>query len=145
MGKNKKENLSIIDKDLEVEGSISSSGKLIIKGKVKGTIKGDIIVIAEDGSVNSSSANVSSMTIGGSFEGDIVAAKELVILSTGRCAGKVECKDLIVENGGVLNAEVSCLTGVQVEKGQNQNAMGSRHEKKSVEMKNSEKIKKIEL
>ncbi len=34
-----KKNLSIIDKELTVEGSISSSGKLIIKGKVRGEIK----------------------------------------------------------------------------------------------------------
>ncbi len=114
---NKNKNLSIIDKELEIEGSISSSGKLIIKGKVKGEIKGDVIVIAEDGEVDSSSAIVSSMTVGGKFNGDVIASKELIILSTGSCAGKVECKDLIVENGGVLNAEVSCTTSSQVNRG----------------------------
>ena len=112
-----KKNLSIIDKELTIEGSISSSGKLIIKGKIKGEIKGEIIVIAEDGEVDSSSAVVSSMTVGGKFNGDVIASKELIILSTGRCAGKVECKDLIVENGGVLNAEVSCTTSGQADGG----------------------------
>ncbi|MCK5543232.1 MAG: polymer-forming cytoskeletal protein [Desulfobacterales bacterium] len=105
-----KKNLSIIDKELTIDGSISSSGKLIIKGKVRGEIKGDVIVIAEDGEVESNSAIVASMTVGGKFTGDVIASKELIILSTGSCSGKVECKDLIVENGGVLNAEVSCTT-----------------------------------
>jgi cytoskeletal protein CcmA (bactofilin family) len=103
-------NLSIIDKELKIEGSISSSGKLIIKGQVTGTIEGDVVIIAEDGQVNSSSTKVSSITIGGKFKGEVTASKELIILSTGTCEGKVECKDLIVENGGVLNAEVTCKT-----------------------------------
>ncbi len=112
-----KKNLSIIDKELTIEGSISSTGKLIIKGKINGEIKGDVIVIAEDGEVDSGSAIVASMTVGGKFNGDLIASKELIILSTGSCAGKVECKDLIVENGGVLNAEVSCTTSSQADQG----------------------------
>ncbi len=98
-------NLSIIDRDLRIDGSLTSKGKLIIKGSLKGTIDGEIVVIVKDGKVDAD-AKVSSMTIGGSFRGEISAAKELIILSTGRCEGKVECKNLIVENGGILNAEV---------------------------------------
>lgn len=113
MGKKDSRNLSIIDKELKIEGSISSSGKLIIKGQVTGTIEGDAVIIAEDGEVNSSATRVSSITIGGKFQGEVTASKELIILSTGTCAGKVECKDLIVENGGILNAEVSCKTSSQ--------------------------------
>jgi len=110
VGKKNSQNLSIIDKELKIEGSISSLGKLIIKGQVSGTIKGDVVIIAEDGVVDSSATEVSSITIGGNFQGEVIASKELIILSTGTCAGKVECKDLIVENGGILNAEVSCKT-----------------------------------
>ena len=110
VGKKNNQNLSIIDKELIIEGSIISRGKLIIKGQVNGTIKGDVVIIAEDGLVDSSATEVASITIGGNFKGGITASKELIILATGTCAGKVECKDLIVENGGVLNAEVSCKT-----------------------------------
>jgi len=133
-----KKNLSIIDKELTIEGSISSSGKLIIKGKIKGEIKGDIIVIAEDGEVDSNSAIVASMTVGGKFNGDLIASKELIILSTGSCAGKVECKDLIVENGGILNAEVSCTTTGQVDG-------GKQREKIKLAKKEMKETKKIEL
>ncbi|MDY0221434.1 MAG: polymer-forming cytoskeletal protein [Desulfobacterium sp.] len=109
MGKKERLNLSIIDRDLRIDGSIVSRGKLIIKGSVRGTIQGETVIVAEEGEVRSE-AKVTSMTIGGSFEGDIQASKELIILSTGSCSGRVECKDLIVENGGILNAEVSCKT-----------------------------------
>ncbi|MBT3177140.1 MAG: polymer-forming cytoskeletal protein [Desulfobacula sp.] len=110
VGKKNYKNLSIIDRELQIEGSVSSTGKLIIKGHVIGTIKGDVVIIAEDGRVNSSDTKVSSITIAGNFQGDLTASKELIVLSTGICAGKVRCKDLIVENGGILNAEVSCKT-----------------------------------
>ena len=110
MGKTNNQNLSIIDKEMKIEGSISSSGKLIVKGQVTGTIKGDVVIIAEGGRVESTATEVSSLTIGGNFQGDMTASKELIILASGRCAGKVEYKDLIVENGGILNAEVSCKT-----------------------------------
>ncbi len=117
MGKKDRKNLSIIDKELKIDGSISSTGKLIIKGQVTGTIDGDVVVIAEDGIVNSSATKVSSLTIGGKFQGEVSASKELIILSTGTCAGKVECQDLIVENGGVLNADVSCKTSSRLSSG----------------------------
>ena len=139
MRKNTK-NLSIIDKELRIDGSIESSGKLIIKGQVKGTINGDVVIIAQDGEVDSTLTKVSSLTIGGSFEGELVASKELIILSTGICAGKVVCQDLIVENGGVLNAEVSCKTSSKIEPAKKEKAffpMGSKtghKEEKQIEL-----------
>jgi cytoskeletal protein CcmA (bactofilin family) len=114
VGKKSRKNLSIIDRELKIDGSISSTGKLIIKGQVTGTIEGDVVIIAEEGRVNSSATTVKSITIGGNFNGEVSASKELIILSTGTCAGRVTCQDLIVENGGILNAEVSCKTESQV-------------------------------
>jgi cytoskeletal protein CcmA (bactofilin family) len=116
VGKKNTKNLSIIDQELSIDGSISSSGKLIIRGRVTGTIDGDVVIIAKDGQVNSSATTVSSITIGGNFQGELTASKELIILSTGNCAGKVECQDLIVENGGILNAEVSCKNASRLTK-----------------------------
>jgi len=109
VGKKNRVNLSIIDRDIKIDGSIVSKGKLIIKGSIKGAIQGEVVIIAEEGKVHSD-ASVASMTIGGQFQGEIHASRELIILSTGSCAGKVTCKDLIVENGGILNAEVACKT-----------------------------------
>ena len=136
MGKKNTKNLSIIDKELKIEGSISSTGKLIIKGQINGTIDGDVVIIAEDGQVNSSATKVSSITIGGNFQGEVSASKELIILATGRCAGKVECKDLIVENGGILNAEVSCKTSSK---------LSAANDSKPFEREKTTKNKQIEL
>ena len=136
MGKKDRENLSIIDKELKIEGSISSTGKLIIKGQVTGTIDGDIVIIAEDGLVDSSLTKVSSLTIGGNFKGEVLATKELIILATGTCAGKVECQDLIVENGGILNADVSCKTSSRLspEKESSSFVSGLKRKEKQIEL-----------
>jgi len=107
--KNNSQNLSIIDKGLNIDGTISSEGNLVIRGSVKGSLSGEKIVIAEEGSVFADT-DVSSLTIGGIFEGEIRASEELKILSTGSCAGSVVCKNLIVETGGLLNASVTYST-----------------------------------
>ncbi len=104
--KNEPKEISIIDKELKIDGSVASKGTLIIKGVIKGTLAGETIVIAQGGEVYAET-KVASMTIGGKFEGDICATKELIILSTGNCTGKVACKNLTVENGGILNASVN--------------------------------------
>jgi cytoskeletal protein CcmA (bactofilin family) len=108
--KRKSDNISIIDSGLVIEGSISCKGKLIIKGTVKGTLEGETVVIADEGRLYAE-ASAESVTIGGLFEGSIQAFKELIVLSNGKCAGRVVCKDLVVEAGGLLNAEVTCTAG----------------------------------
>jgi cytoskeletal protein CcmA (bactofilin family) len=107
--KNESKDFSIIDKELTIDGTVSTNGRLIIKGVVKGTLVGKDVVIAEGGAVYAD-AQVDSITIGGIFEGQIRTAKELSILSTGSCKGKIVCKDFSVEAGGILNAHVTCVT-----------------------------------
>jgi cytoskeletal protein CcmA (bactofilin family) len=115
--KNKSKDFSIIDRELTVDGTISSKGKLVVKGVVKGTLIGETVIIAEEGKVFADT-KASSMTIGGTFEGEIRASKELIILSTGNCSGKVVCKDFVVEAGGILNAKVNCITSQDIKSGQ---------------------------
>ncbi len=107
--KNESKDFSIIDRELTVDGTVSTNGRLIVKGVVKGTLVGENVVIAEEGAVYAD-AKVASITIGGIFEGEIRASKELIILSTGSCKGKIVCKDFVVEPGGILNAQVTCIT-----------------------------------
>jgi cytoskeletal protein CcmA (bactofilin family) len=109
MVKNELKDFSIIDKELTIDGTVSTNGRLIIKGVVKGTLVGKDVVIAEEGAVYAD-AQVESVTIAGIFEGQIRASKELIILSTGSCKGEIVCKDFSVETGGILNAQVTCVT-----------------------------------
>ena len=109
-------NISIIDKGLTVDGAISCQGELIVKGTIKGSLGGETVVIAEEGAVYAET-KVTRITIGGTFEGDLQVAQELVILATGKCSGKVACRDMTFEAGGILNADVTCAA-----KGENPSA-----------------------
>jgi cytoskeletal protein CcmA (bactofilin family) len=107
--KNDPKKFSIIDEGFTVEGTVTGRGRLVIKGTVKGAVSGDSVVIAEEGVVHAD-AKAKELTIGGSFEGQVEADKALIVLSTGNCSGHVTCRDLVVEAGGVLNADVTCQT-----------------------------------
>jgi cytoskeletal protein CcmA (bactofilin family) len=45
--KNKSDEFSIIDKELTVDGTLSTKGRLVIKGVVKGTLVGENVIIAD--------------------------------------------------------------------------------------------------
>jgi cytoskeletal protein CcmA (bactofilin family) len=104
----KKTSLSIIDDGIAVDGSIEFTGELLIRGRLIGKVAGDTVTIAEEGRVKAD-MQIKRMTVGGLFEGEVQAAEELVILPNGRCQGKVICKNLVVQEGGILNADVSHL------------------------------------
>jgi cytoskeletal protein CcmA (bactofilin family) len=101
----KREALSIIDKDVEVEGTLNSTGKLIIVGSLKGTLLGDTVVTVEGSSVEART-QVRELIVGGDFEGDIVASERLKILNTGSFSGTAVCNRLSVEDGGRLNGRI---------------------------------------
>ncbi|MBW1865959.1 MAG: polymer-forming cytoskeletal protein [Deltaproteobacteria bacterium] len=99
--------LSIVEKGLTIEGSVSFKGQLIINGTVKGALAGDHVVITEDGVVEAET-RASFITIGGVFRGRLTVSGKFVLLSTGVCSGIVECQEMELEPGGVLNGEISC-------------------------------------
>lgn len=100
--------LSIVDEGLDLEGSIRFSGELLVRGRVSGKLTGDRVTIAEGGQVQAD-AKVASLTVAGRFDGEIRALEELVILPGGRCSGRVFCRRLVLQQGGLLNAEVTFL------------------------------------
>jgi cytoskeletal protein CcmA (bactofilin family) len=105
--RNSSKNISIIDKGEEFSGTIACKGRLVINGKLKAeNLTGETVIVSEDGVLLAKTADVNSLTLGGRFEGIVKASEQLVILSTGRCSGKVYCKTLVIEPGGILNADV---------------------------------------
>ena len=101
----KKKFLSIVDDGFSFEGTIQFAGELLIRGRVGGKLTGETVTIAEEG-IAHADMSVDRITIGGRFEGDVHAAEELVVLPTGQCSGRVHCRNLVVHEGGRLNAEV---------------------------------------
>jgi len=101
--------LSVVEKGLTIDGSVSFKGQLIINGTVKGSLVGDHIVITEEGVV-AADTRASFIAIGGVFRGRLTVSGKLHLLSTGTCSGIITCRDMELEPGGVLNGEISCGT-----------------------------------
>ena len=99
--------LSIVEKGLTIEGSVSFKGRIFINGTVKGTLVGDHIVVTEEGVVEAET-RASFITIGGIFRGRLTVSEKLVLLSTGNCSGIIECREVEMEPGAVLNGEINC-------------------------------------
>ena len=110
--KQSSKNISIIDKGEMVDGTLACQGRLVINGTVKGNLKGDNIIVSQDGVIQANT-EVNNMTLGGAFEGEIRVAQELIILSTGNCSGKIFCKNIVMEAGGMLNASVTHIESEQ--------------------------------
>jgi len=102
----KNKNFSIVDGTVKIDGILSATSRLIIKGNITGIIKAKHLTIAKEGRAQ---ANIVSSTIiiGGIFKGKLNATKELIILSTGNCSGKIVCNNLVIEPGAIVNANIS--------------------------------------
>ena len=100
-------NSSIVEKGLTIDGSVSFKGQLIVKGTVKGTLVGGHIII-EAGGVVMADTQASFISIEGKFRGRLTVSGKLQLLSTGNCSGNIQCRDIEMEPGGVLNGEVNC-------------------------------------
>jgi len=102
--------LSRIDKSLTLDGSVSFSGELILEGTITGRLEGDHIIVAESGQINAET-HVANITISGVFKGALSVRKKLVLLSGGRCSGRITCRELEMEAGSLLNGEIRCAPG----------------------------------
>ncbi|MDM8536913.1 polymer-forming cytoskeletal protein [Desulfobacterales bacterium HSG17] len=103
-----KQELSILDHGLTFEGTLKCSGKLIIKGEIKGKIEAEELIVAKGGCVIGE-VRAKRLTIGGEFSGEAMSASTTMILDTGNLSGRIRCRGLLMEKGGILNAEVNCL------------------------------------
>ncbi len=104
-----RDNVSIINKDCHLQGNLEFSGYLIIAGSINGILNAETVVTRE-GSVIIGEADIKSFTIAGSFEGELVA-ESLTLLKTADVRGRIRCGSLVIEEGGLLNGDISHYAG----------------------------------
>lgn len=93
---------TVIGKETEVKGSISSTGVIRIDGKVEGEVthKGDVI-IGETGQI---AANISArnIAVAGAINGNIEASGKLELLPSARVVGDIKVGSLIISEGAIF-------------------------------------------
>jgi cytoskeletal protein CcmA (bactofilin family) len=98
---------TIISRDLRIEGEIISLGLIEIEGNIKGTIKGNSVILLEDGVVEGVII-AEVVSIRGKFEGTI-RAKNLNIAAKARITGTIEYDLLSVEDGACIDGQFKRL------------------------------------
>jgi cytoskeletal protein CcmA (bactofilin family) len=91
--------VSIIARDLHVEGTLSSSGLIRVEGTVVGTVRAEhSVLVAEGGSVEGD-IHAQETILGGDVNGSILADGRVEVQATAVINGSIETPYLIVEEG----------------------------------------------
>ncbi len=98
---------TIIARDLTIEGDLVSANVVEIEGTIKGTIKGNAVVVHEEGIVEGEIV-AESLSVRGKVSGNI-RAKNINIASKARITGLIEYGLLSVEDGAFIDGQFKQL------------------------------------
>ncbi len=101
----KSEDITIISETSSLEGKLKMPGNVIILGSFTGSIISRTLEIFKDGKAFGT-IEAENVTIAGYFEGELACSGLLTIAKTGTVKGRVAYGNLLVELGGLLDAEV---------------------------------------
>lgn len=108
----KQNNISIINRDCRIEGTLDFTGHLIIEGIVTGTLRAET-VFTEKHSQVSAKIKAISVTLAGRFDGEIEVTDTLTLLESAHVRGHIQCRKLIIDPGGVLNGSVKFISSTE--------------------------------
>ncbi len=99
MSDSNNESRSVISSEVEIIGTVKTSGSIQIEGRVEGEIlsEGDVF-LGKSGSVKGN-LHVNSVSVAGTIQGNIEAKDRIVLKSTARLLGDIKAKRLAVEDG----------------------------------------------
>jgi cytoskeletal protein CcmA (bactofilin family) len=90
---------SIIAADVEITGTIKSTGAMRIDGKLDGELNCSGDAVVGKSATIKGNINVSSATIEGTINGNVTAKDRIEMKSTARVTGDIRAKRLSVEDG----------------------------------------------
>ncbi len=101
----KEKDVSIINKGCKLNGTLDFKGYLIVAGMVEGVLNAESVV-TEEGSTIKADVTSENLTIAGTFEGNISVTGILTLLGTSNVRASIQCGNLVVEEGGILNGRI---------------------------------------
>jgi cytoskeletal protein CcmA (bactofilin family) len=94
---------TIIARDLKIEGEIVSLGIIEIEGNIKGTLRGNSVILREECLVEGTII-AEVLSIRGRFDG-MIKAKHISIASKAEVIGTIEYGSLSVEDGASVDGQ----------------------------------------
>ena len=90
---------SVISKDVEITGTIKSSGSIRVDGKLDGELHSTGDAVIGPSAQIKGNIVVNSATIEGAVQGNVTAKDRIEMKSTARVTGDIRAKRLSVEDG----------------------------------------------
>ena len=97
------QNMSQINENVRIKGTITVSGSLVMAGQLDGDIDADTLHIAST-AIITGEITAQSLTIDGRVRGSIVADR-VFLSATAHFEGQLCCQDVAVDDGAYVNAK----------------------------------------
>ena len=119
------ETLSSLEILGRIEGDVDVTGLLSVYGKLNGNVESTDMIARTGSVINSKKINAlydifvaqksnvtgniqcNSIEVYGNISGDVLARDTVIVRAGGVIFGDVNCKTLIVDNGGIVNGKIS--------------------------------------
>jgi len=95
----------VLGENARITGDVESTGAVFIDGAIRGNVEGAKVILGEHGCVDGD-IKAGTIIIGGTVTGRLDGAEKVEIKATGRVAGDIETKVLVIAAGGVFNGTV---------------------------------------
>ena len=105
-----KDEIAYLGSDTVYEGKLQFKGTVRIEGRYTGEIVSDgTLNVGKDAQVQGT-LDVGELLLSGRFSGEITAKRRVVVYSTGVLEGQVITPNLLAEEGGVIEGQISMKT-----------------------------------
>jgi cytoskeletal protein CcmA (bactofilin family) len=98
--------VSIIARDLHVEGTLSGGGVIRVEGTVVGTIRAEHVVLVAKGGTVEGDIHTQEAILGGEVNGSIVADARVEVQASAVIHGDITTPCLVVNDGAALDGNV---------------------------------------
>jgi cytoskeletal protein CcmA (bactofilin family) len=96
----------VIGKGIEIKGTLSGAGDLVVEGRVEGEISlKNMLTIEESGEVRAD-VEVVSILVNGRMSGNIEASDKVQVSSTARVVGDIKAPRVVLEDGARFKGSI---------------------------------------
>lgn len=105
-----KDEIAYLGSDTVYEGKLHFKGTVRIEGRYNGEIVSDgTLNVGKDAQVQGT-LDVGELLLSGRFNGEVTAKRRVVVYSTGVLEGQVTTPNLLTEEGGIIEGQISMKT-----------------------------------
>jgi cytoskeletal protein CcmA (bactofilin family) len=90
---------TVLSEDFFFEGEMSTEEPLLIKGKLKGTLKSNSVVYIEESAEVEAEVEASRVVLRGRVKGQVSARKKVELLDRAELEGNIATPDLMIQSG----------------------------------------------